>query len=340
MTSEEAGSLGEEAEEPLPGYQRLASDIDILPPQGAFPVSRGAPERKLGRVNRYDRRATLVERRVLCPGTLGLTFEVIDSEPFHFLPGYFIAIRADDETLGKRRSPYCITSPPDGGRRFRLLLRLVHGELSGHLGSLDLGDVISFRGPSGQSMIPKDDERALLLLATGVGIGPFLSLLPYLLELGFDQPVRLFWGLRHLDDLCLVDELEALTDTYANFEYRISLSQPPPNWDGLCGRVTESVPQLLETLGGTRYYLVGNGAMIEEMTDVLSDLGVNRRDVYREAYFNVRYRAQPATLAEIRARFVATDLFSPFTHIEAGLFMPEVPATARSSPSPGGKTTP
>ncbi len=308
-------------------------DIDILPPQGAFPLSRGAPERKLERVNRYDRRAVLTQRQLLCPRTLGLTFEVTDSQPFHFLPGYFIAIQADDEGLGKQRSPYCITSPPDAGRTFRLLVRLVSGgDLSQYLATLELGDVLRFRGPSGRSMMPKDEERELVLLATGVGIGPFLSLCPHLLEQGFDQPIRLFWGLRNRDDLCMVDELEALAQAYANFHYRISLSQPRDDWKGLRGRLTESVPGLLDTLGGKQYYLVGNGAMIEEIATVLSDLGVDQRHLYQEAYFNVRHRPPPTTLAEIRARFVASDLFSPFAHIEAGLFLPDVPAAARSTP--------
>jgi ferredoxin-NADP reductase len=323
MTSEETGPP--EAEGPLPGYQRVPGrDIDILPPQGQIPVSRGAPERRLARVNRYERRAALVERRVLGPATLALTFEVTDDQAFRFCPGYFIAIQADDEDLDKRRSPYCISSPPGDDRRFRLLVRLVSGgALSGYLSRLRPGELISFRGPSGRTMVPKDADCELLLLATGVGVGPFLSLCPHVLEQGYDGPIRLFWGLRREDDLCLVEELDDLATNFANFEYHISLSQPPPEWTGLRGRLTESVPGLLATLGGIRFYLVGNGAMIEEMVSALSDLGVDQRSLYQEAYFNIRHRASPSTLAEIRERFVATDLFSPYAHLEAGLYLPE-----------------
>jgi ferredoxin-NADP reductase len=80
-----------------------------------------------------------------------------------------------------------------------------------------------------------------------------------------------------------------------------------------------------------QFYLVGNGAMIEEMATVLSDLGVDRRNVYQEAYFNSRYRPDASILAEIRNRFVANDLFSPYSHLEAGLFMPEAPLTRARS---------
>lgn len=335
MASEEAGVADDDPGKSLPpGYRYIPGrDIDILPPQGEFPLSRGAPERKLARVNRYDRRATLVDRQLVGQGTLALTFQATDAQPFHFLPGYFIAIQADDENLEKRRSPYCITSPPKVDRSFRLLIRVVNKcGLSSFLAALAVGDVINFRGPSGRSMVPKDDAADLVLLATGVGIGPFLSLCPHLLGQGFERSVTLYWGLRHLDDLCLIDELSALAATYGNFSFAVSLSQPPPGWDGLCGRLTESVPGLLDRLGGRRYYLVGNGAMIEELSTVLSDLGVDQRDFYQEAYFNIRHTSDPARLAEIRSRFVATDLFSPFVHLEAGRFMPESPLARRRGP--------
>lgn len=337
MASEDNGERGEER---LAGpgsgkWKTAAADIDVAPPQGSYPISRGAPERKLQRINRYDRRAALVARETLAPtGTVRLTFRVVDDGPFDFHPGYFVAIQADARDLDKQRSPYCITSPPNPERTFRLLIRLVEGgQLSDYMGNLVEGDVINFRGPSGRSMIPKRDFEELVLLATGVGIGPILSLCPPLLAGGFTPPIRLFWGLRRADDICLVDELDALARSHENFRYEISLSEPPAEWTGLRGRLTESVPGLLGKLGNRGFYLVGNGAMIEEMSTALSDLGVDRRNVYQEAYFNGRHRPDASTLAEIRSRFVARDLFSPFAHLEAGLFMPEAPVS-RSGTKP------
>lgn len=317
--------------EPPPGRPYLPPpDIFVVPPAAALPLSRGARERRLERSDRYDRRARLTSYEALTrTGTVRLSFEVVDDHPFGFQPGYFVGIRTEVEGMGLRRSPYCIISPPDGGRTFQLLVRLVpEGPVSCHLAALSPGDEITFRGPSGRAMVPKEDGTALELLATGVGIGPLLGLSSQLLSEGFDRPIRLWWGLRLVDDVCLLDELEALA-RHPNFSYHISLSRPA-GWTGLRGRLTETVPPLLSTLGGRHYYLVGNGAMIEEMHTALSDLGVDKRLIHTETYFNVKYRPEAQALAALRDRFVASDLFTPHAHQEAGLFIPEKPVLERS----------
>lgn len=308
------------------------SEIEIEGPKGTFALSRGDKKRALGRVDRYDRRAEITDYEVLTStGTVRISFRVLGDEPFLFLPGYFVGIRADVPDAGVRRSPYCIVSPPNDEGTFRLLIRLVpEGPLSIYLASLGVGDRITFRGPSGRSMLPKEEFDELVLLATGVGIGPFLSLLEHLQPDELDKPITLYWGLRLENDICLLDELDALTAKWPNLRYHITLSQPSPHWEGLRGRITESVPPLLGSVEGKQYHLVGNGAMIAEMAQVLSDLGVDQKLIHEEVYFNVRYRPDPASLEAIRSRFVEVDPFSPYAHQQGGgLLSLEKPIAAR-----------
>src|SRR5258708_27661142 len=105
------------------------------PPDGhehRLPVSRAAPERALGKLEKYNRKAELVAVEPLTEtGTLRLIFRVKDAEPFRFLPGQFVGIQAYLGELGYRRSPYCILSPPHEGKRVELLIRIVpEGPLS------------------------------------------------------------------------------------------------------------------------------------------------------------------------------------------------------------------
>jgi ferredoxin-NADP reductase len=312
----------------------MPRDIDVAAPEGRLPVSRGAPERRLERTDRYDRRARVTGYRPLTrTGTVEIAFQVVDDQPFLFPPGHFVGIRATLPWVGVCKSPYCIVSRPTQDRTFRLLVRLVpDGPLSYYLCGLRVGDVIDFRGPAGRSMVPKEGETELVLLATGVGVGPLLALVEFLTSEGFDRPITLFWGLRLAEDICLVNRLDALVQRCPLFTYQITLSRPRADWPGLRGRITEVVPPRLATLGSKHFYLVGNGHMTEEMSVALSDLGVDERLIYQEVYFNTKYRPDPQCLDDIRSRFVASDLFSPYSHRQANLFMPERSVQDRQPP--------
>jgi CDP-4-dehydro-6-deoxyglucose reductase/ferredoxin-NAD(P)+ reductase (naphthalene dioxygenase ferredoxin-specific) len=276
----------------------------------------GAAEGRWFESARYRRRARVTSVAALTStGTVKVGFEVVDGAPFHFDPGQFVGIEAHFEGLGYRRSPYCILSAPTNEPVFELLIRVVpQGPLSQRLASLRPGDEVAFRGPTGRSMVPPDDDRALELFATGTGVAPFCSLARHLLAGGYAQPIRLWWGLRLAEDICLTDELDALASAHRNFSYHITLSQPGAAWTGLRGRIGDSVPPQLATLGGRRYYLAGNGAMLEEMALALSDIGVDHRYIYKEPFFNGTHEADPQVIAEIRERFVADDLFSAYAN--------------------------
>lgn len=248
-------------------------------------------------------------------GTVRVAFEVVDDAPFDYFPGQFVGIEHLFEGSGYRRSPYCILSTPTGERAFELLVRVVAaGPLSQYLGEARVGEEVAFRGPTGRFLLHRNDdpERELVLFATGTGVSPFLSLARYLSARGSTQEVRLWWGLRLEDDICLTDELDRLAAESPSFRYAISLSQPSPGWSGLRGRVTESVPPRLATLGDRLYFFMGNGAMIAEMSLALSDVGVNEKYFHREPYFDASHDPDPVTVAAIRERFVAADVRSSY----------------------------
>jgi len=273
------------------------------------------------RESRFGRRAEVVAvDRLTVTGTVRIRARVTDDGPFDFLPGQFVSIEADVPSVGRQHSPYCLFNAPDGRRDFEMLIRVFpEGPLSHYLATTKAGTPLRFRGPSGRSMVPKHPGQSLALLATGVGLSPCHSLVTHLLEAGDPRPIRLFWGLRLIEDICLIDELDRLVGAHPNFTYAISLSQPPEGWIGWRGRLTESVPPELERLGDTLYYLAGNGAMAEEMETALSDMGVDRTFIHQERFFNARHKPGPGTIQAIVDRFVAHDLVSPLAEQQTPL---------------------
>ncbi len=264
--------------------------------------------------SRFKRRARVVSVTLLTStGTFRIRFEVVDGEPFEFVPGQFVGIEAQFEGRGFRRSPYCILSAPEEAPFFDLMVRAIpEGPLSLYLADLQPGDEVLFRGPTGRPMEPRFADRELVLMATGTGVAPLICLARHLLANEYPHPISLWWGVRLFEDICLTDELDVLDSTYESFSYDITLSQPPEGWTGLSGRLGDSVPPLLQTLGGKRFYLVGNGAMLEEMGMALSDLGVVQQYIHKEPYFDAIHEPDRDVVARIRERFVANDLFSAY----------------------------
>lgn len=262
---------------------------------------------------RLPRRALVTgNRKLTATGTILISFKVADGEPFQFEPGEYVAVDCMDSILGYCRSPYCIFSKPAADGCFEFLVRVVpDGPVSLYLEKLQVGDMIGFRGPLGKSMLVQEPGEETILIATGVGISPFNSLLQEILPKGHRDPVTLYWGLRQFEDICCLDELEDLALNYPNFQYFISLSQAEDKWKGLSGRLTESLPPLLETLDKKHFYLCGNGAMIAEFSAALAEIGVPRMMIFEESFFNHKHKVSPERIAELCRCFVARDLVSP-----------------------------
>lgn len=322
--------------ERLPIDQRSFQGAD---PRGRSTVLSAAAGNSLEQdwrtASTHDRRAVVIKTDWLTStGTVAITLRVADGDGLEFEPGQFIGIRDDG---GHHRTPYCILSAPGGGETFRLLVRVVaQGPLSRYLVELDEGASIRFRGPTGRTMLPREQDTELVLMATGVGISPFCSLSRHLLTTGADRSIRLFWGLRLEDDICLIDELEELRGRFPNFTYQISLSQPGPGWKGLRGRLSQTAPELIGDLAGKHFYLCGNGEMTSEMSTALLELGVHESLVHEEIFFNRRRRPDPAAVSAIRARFRVSGL-SPVLGGEGELFPLERSRVRRSSSGSGSR---
>jgi len=156
-------------------------------------------------------------------------------------------------------------------------------------------------------MTPRGNFSEIILIATGVGMSPFCSLIPTLLNGGYQTPISLYWGLRCRDDICLTESLDVLAKNHSSFSYCISLSQPPEDWHGLRGRVTETFPRFPATIRDKLFYLSGNGAMIAEMSNALAAFGITQSQIFEEYFFNLKYKPTWEDVQKICARFTAED---------------------------------
>jgi ferredoxin--NADP+ reductase len=204
-----------------------------------------------------------------------------------FRPGQFMNIGLQLPGGFLSRS-YSLASAP-GSELEVLLARVRGGALTPALFDLSAGSPV-WLDPKPQGFFTLDyvpPHRELWLIATGTGLGPFLSMLRSGVVFERSDRVLLVHGTRGPAELAHRSELEALQDARGHaFRYVpvLSREQEP----GLLqGRVTHLLASgELERRAGTPIHadashlmLCGNPAMIEEVTGLLTARGLRKHRV-------------------------------------------------------------
>lgn len=244
--------------------------------------------------------ATLIERIELTP-QLAMFRIKPDSGGFPFIPGQFTVIglkqaeprlercvdgaEVEDPEKMLRRS-YSICSSCKQTDIIEIYASLLdHGELTPRLFNLRQGSRL-FVGDRARGKLTLDGipaEANVLLVATGTGLGPYISMLRSFVS---NIPVRriaLIQGTRHSIGLGYRDEIEAYAASNEKLIYLPVVSQPgsDPTWQGATGRTQQWLdePAFSERFGfelkpdNTHVFLCGNPAMIEQAAELLTKRG-------------------------------------------------------------------
>ena len=126
------------------------------------------------------------------------------------------------------------------------------------------------------------------MVATGTGMAPIKAMLLHLLDQRSTRRVRLFFGVRAVQDLFYTDLLRGLDAHYPAFAHEITLSSPDPaQWAGPRGRVTRVVDERVTAAdaAASEAYLCGSRAMIEEVAAILRRKGMAEDRIHFENFY-------------------------------------------------------
>lgn len=246
--------------------------------------------------------AILAQRMEVGPG-LGIFRVAPDGwELPEFTPGQFAVIglpaKAPRTPLSDREEPggdperfirraYSIASSSLAREYVEIFVNLVRsGEFTPRLFALPPGGRL-WLGPKFTGMFTLREvlrEKHVVMIATGTGLAPYMSMLRSELECGGPRRFAVLHGARHSWDLGYSSELFTMQRLCANLTYIPTVSRPseePAKWNGEAGYVQDlwTGGALARAWGfrptprDTHVFLCGNPGMIDAMTLVLTGEG-------------------------------------------------------------------
>lgn len=246
--------------------------------------------------------AKMTERRDLAPGLAIFRIEPDGWDIREFVAGQYVVLglpgsaprcaEADPEEESAAPEKlilraYSIASSSVERQYVEFYIVLVEsGALTPRLFALRPGDPV-FLGKKITGTFTLDrvpDGQNLILIATGTGLAPYISMLRSHLLLTRPTQVAVLHGARHSWDLGYRHELALVEREHANFSYLASITRPGQEktpWTGTTGRIQEIWNQdpFRERWGfspsaeNTHILLCGNPAMIDVMMEILGEQG-------------------------------------------------------------------
>jgi ferredoxin-NADP reductase len=153
---------------------------------------------------------TVKDTNFITPGTLLLTLKPRRSKdrlPFH--PGQYAAIGF--KRYGRPSPVRCfsIVSSPNHPEEVQFAMRVV-GNFTQSIAALKAGTRVFIRGPFGNFVTDDARDRNIVLLAGGIGVTPFISMIRHATETGSTKTITLLYSCKSQNDIPFYQELLAL----------------------------------------------------------------------------------------------------------------------------------
>ncbi len=179
---------------------------------------------------------------------------------------------------------YSYAQPADGSAELEFIVRLLpYGVMSNYLRDrAKPGDRIALRCSKGGFYL-RPVVRPVILVAGGTGLSAILAMAQSL-DTDIGQPVHLLYGVTAAEDLCKLDELQALAQRIPGLQLHIIVSRPDVSWGGPVGLVTDLLDESMLAGGDVDVYLCGPAAMVEATRNWLDDNGIHRMGLYYEKF--------------------------------------------------------
>lgn len=182
-----------------------------------------------------------------------------------------------DDPRGKRR-PFTISSSPTEKGFVTVTTRIGPSPFKQTLSSLEAGTKISAKAPFGNFVLPPDTSKPVVMLAGGIGITPFRSMIKFACDTKLPLSITLLYSNRTPDDIPFKTECDILCNLNHYFKPIYTITEAESSaakWNGLVGFIDEKmIRENVSDLENSIFYVCGPPVMVEAMQETLKRMEI------------------------------------------------------------------
>ena len=232
--------------------------------------------------------APLTKREEIAEGTMA--FHFLKPTDFQFRAGQSIDLTLlnppETDAEGNTRAFSLASAPFD--KDLMIATRIRDTAFKRVLRNAAPGLQLKIEGPSGSFILSRKTEKPAVLLAGGIGITPFLSIIRQATHAKAPHQIYLFYSNRRPEDAAFLDLLSEAAKQNLNFHLIATMTQMNRSrreWNGETGFINkEMLTKYLPTMQGPIYYLAGPPAMVAAMRRMLTEAGADEDDIRTEEF--------------------------------------------------------
>jgi len=230
----------------------------------------------------------LKERREVAKNTMAFLVEKPDGFDFSGGQSADVTLINPPETdaEGNTRALSIASAPLEHDLMF--VTRLRDTAFKRVLKSMPLGSEIKIDGPFGSMTLHKKTARPGVILAGGIGITPFRSMLVQATRTNTGHHLIVFYSNRRPEEAAFLAELRDLAKQHPNFTLVATMTgieESKVSWTGETGYINkEMLAKYVKDLTEPVYYAAGPPALVAGMRKMLVEAGADQDEIRSEDF--------------------------------------------------------
>lgn len=227
---------------------------------------------------------TFLRRKRIGHSVVGLWFSA--NPMVLFRPGQFLEIslpHLNPDSRGIRREFTIASAPSEHELMLAVKFDQPGSTFKQRLRHLEPGEQVETTYCGGNFVLPVEPQVPIVLIAGGIGITPYRSMLQWLTETHQQRDVVLIHAVARTEDFLFESELAAAEKAGTTI-HRI-VGHPPSNWLGEQGIVDAArIKRLVPDFIRREIYLCGPESLVSSLAAALPCLGVSPDRIHRDAF--------------------------------------------------------